>query len=118
MLCDMKKSLLPSREELKEARSPYLDVEIAAVRGTIDRARRNGYRLKTIWRSLHESGDITGTYSGFRRALLRTDRMSENIDEVRVNELVVGSSKSNSERESEAAIAEAKAALAARAKTK
>ena len=112
----VKKSTLPSREELKESRCPYLDVEIAATRSTINRGLSRGYRLKTIWQTLWDSGDITGTYSGFRRAFWRSGPRRDYTDEIKVNEPRRDVRKTRSDRESEAALAEAKQALAAKAK--
>ena len=114
----MKKLTLPSRDELKEMRSPYLDIEIAATRKTIDEGLDEGYTLKTIYRTLFKSGDITGTYSGFRRAFRRNGSSRDYADEISVNEIREGSRKSRSARESKEALAEAKAALAARAQKK
>ena len=114
----MKKISLPDRERLKIDRSPYLDVEIAATRATIERALNEGYRLKTIWRSLRNTGDITGSYSGFLKALQRNGGSQQSADEISVIERTSASFKNRSERESEAAMAEAKEVLAARAAAK
>ena len=114
----MKKTSLPDLEKLKTDRSPYLDVEIAANRVTIDRARSSGYRLKTIWRSLFNSGDITGTYSGFLKALRRNGFPTDHVDNINVGGETMPTKGSRSDRESEAAMAEAREVLARRAKAK
>ena len=114
----MKKLTLPSLDELKETGSPYLDIEIAATRKTIDQGLDEGYSLKTIYRTLFDSGDITGTYSGFRRAFRRNGSVRDYTDEISVNTERGDTRKSRSARESEAALAEAKEALAARAQKK
>ncbi len=110
----MKKSMIPGREKLKSDKSPYLDVEIAATREAITKAISEGYRLKTIWRSLTESGDITGSYSGFVKALQRSEGTNVYADRNAVFEPENTSRKNRSEQESEDAFAEAKQILAER----